>query len=119
MTEEITNSEDLIDSRDIIARLEDLREDDELEVWDKYELEALIALDQDGRGLFSDSWESGVGLIRDSYFTKHAQELASDIGAISDINKWPANCIDWDYAAEQLKAGYACLEFDGVEYWVG
>ena len=117
MTEEITNSEDLIDSRDIIARLEDLREDDELEDWEKDELEALTALDRDGRGLFSDSWEDGVGLIRDSYFEEHARQYAEDIGAISNDARWPANCIDWNYAAEQLKADYTCLEFDGVEYW--
>ena len=126
MTEEITNNEDIISSKDIIARIEELQEDadllddselSELADLELFELEILTALDQDGRGRFPDSWEDGVCLIRDSYFTKYAQELAEDIGAISDTNAWPANCIDWNYAAKQLTTDYACLEFGGVEYW--
>ena len=117
MTEEITNNNDVIDSKDILARIDELEEDDELEDWEKDELMRLTVLDQDGRGLFSDSWEDGVGLIRDSYFEEYARQYAEDTGAISNDTRWPANCIDWNYATEQLKADFACLEFDGVEYW--
>ena len=117
MTKEFSNMDDTIDSRDIIARIDELEEDDELEDWEKDELDVLTVLDQDGRGLFSVSWKNGVCLVRDSYFTEYAHELAEDIGAISNDARWPANCIDWDCAAEQLKADYTYLEFDGVEYW--
>jgi len=118
MTDEITNDEDIIDSRDIIARIEELQEDtDSLDDSESFELKALIALDQNGKDAFEDNWKYGVSLIRDDYFETHARELASDIGAISDDMSWPAHCIDWEQAANELQADYALLEFDGVEYW--
>ena len=117
MTEEITNNEDTIDSRDIIARIEELEEDDELEDWEKDELECLTALDQDGKGAYGDSWKYGIGLVRDSHFTEYAQKFASDTGAISDTQSWPANCIDWEQATNELQTDYTLLDFDGVEYW--
>lgn len=120
-----TNNDDIIDSYDIIERLEELEqqaelaesdESERLEDWEQDELETLRSLDEDGRGLFPD-WTYGVTLIRDSYFTEYALEFANDIGAITDDTPWPTNCIDWDYAAEQLQMDYTCLDFDGVEYW--
>ena len=119
MTEEITNDENIIDSRDIAVRVEELAEDtDSLDDLEWFELEILTTLDQDGKDAFGeDNWESGVTLIRGNFFETHAREVASDIGAISDDIRWPANYIDWEAAASDLQADYTLLEFDGVEYW--
>ena len=114
-TKEISNSEDVIDSRDINERinwLEDTDDDDE-----KAERAALIALRDEAEG-YAEDWQYGVALIRDSHFKDYAEELAEEIGAINRNPTWPNNCIDWDEAARQLQQDYASVEFDGVEYWV-
>jgi hypothetical protein len=144
-TQTISNSDDVIDSRDIIARIEELEpydykvcpecgctegdehdEDcsqpepvDNLDESDKEELTALLALQDECEGYVSD-WKYGETLIRDSYFENYARELAEDVGDIPRElrNQWPFTCIDWEQAAEELKQDYTSAEFDGVTYWV-
>ncbi len=119
-TTEISNSADIIDSRDVIARIEELRGDVEADIADdeeKAELAALEALAEEASGYAAD-WQYGEALIRDSYFKTYAEELADDIGAIDKAANWPCNCIDWDEAARQLKQDYTCVDFAGVEYWI-
>jgi len=116
-TEIIDNSADVIDSRDIIARIEDLESDEEsLDEDDKQELKNLKALADEAST--SPDWKYGETLIRDSYFVEYAQELAGDIGAIDKNNSWPSRCIDWEQAAEELKVDYFSVDFDGVDYWI-
>lgn len=67
---------------------------------------------------YAEDWLYGAQLIRDSYFTEYAQELADDIGAINSDAGWPNSCIDWDQAARELKQDYTSIAFDGVTYWV-
>ena len=125
-TDEITNSQDVIDSRDVIARIEELEsemedlEGQELENWkEDYqdELDSLKALAEEAEG--SPDWEYGETLIRDSYFTEYAEELCKDIGEIPKELPWYiANHIDWDGVASELKQDYMSVDFDGVEYWI-
>jgi hypothetical protein len=118
MSKEITNAEDTIDSRDVIARISELRENrDGLDNSELFELDALITLDRQGKNAFS-GWEDGVSLIADSHFETFAEELADDLGMIDASASWPGRHIDWKAAARELKTDYRCLEFDGVEYWV-
>lgn len=65
----------------------------------------------------SSEWQHGLTLIADSYFEEYAREFAEDIGAISGNERWPANCIDWEKAASELKYDYSSVEFDGETYW--
>lgn len=133
-THTITNGADIIDSRDVIARIAELESErdgfapDDIDpgeaphTWesehadDAEELAALLALQEDAEG-YSD-WRHGAGLIRDSYFTTYAKDLAEEIGAIDKSAGWPARCIDWEEAADELKQDYTAVEFDGVTYWV-
>jgi hypothetical protein len=126
MTTDITNSDDVIDSRDVIARIEELEaERDSFEDGDwaeaspdeAAELATLQALAKDGEN-YADDWQYGATLVRDSYFEQYAEELAADIGAIDPKASWPLNCIDWEAAADQLKIDYTAIDFDGVTYWV-
>lgn len=142
-----SNTDDLIDVRDIIARIEELREArdtlrDEFDAmpendgvdFDNWvrnqegfsseeadELQTIEALMNDLEGMGGDEkWEGAwypITLIRDSYFRDYAQELADDIGAINADMSWPNNCIDWDRAARELQMDYSSVEFDGVTYW--
>ncbi|KKL11232.1 hypothetical protein LCGC14_2547890 [marine sediment metagenome] len=119
---EITNSQDTIDSRDIIERIEylgDLKERTELEgdsfdEDEEAELTNLRALTEEASDY--SEWEFGVTLINDSYFQEYAQELAEDIGAISSDAQWPLGCIDWEWAAKELQMDYTAADFDGVTY---
>lgn len=133
MADTINNAANILDSRDIIARIEDLRSDRDdytpdgtktpnPEAWaldDPDGAEELAALEKladqcEGYG----DWEYGETLIADSYFTSYAEELAEDIGAIKRDAEWPLRHIDWEAAAEELKADYMAVDFDGETFWM-
>jgi pyruvate/2-oxoglutarate dehydrogenase complex dihydrolipoamide acyltransferase (E2) component len=152
----IDNGDNIIDSRDVIRRVEELEterqdladavdeaqeaEDDAvrdeadttatsaaleeataaLTAWDESdearELAAIKAFAEEGEQNLSD-WRHGETLIADHYFTQYAQELAEDVGAVGRDLQWPLMHIDWDAAADALKADYTSLTWDGAEYW--
>jgi antirestriction protein len=122
----IDNSEDMLDSRDIIARIAELEATmpenygagADVDTDDLAELTALHKLAAQCESL--DDWEHGLGLVRDSYFVTYAQELAEDTGSLPCRSKlqWPNYCIDWEYAARELQHDYSSVDFDGVTYWV-
>jgi len=90
----ISNGEDVINSLDVIARIEYLSdhdgEDECSDLYEHEELEALRALAYEAsRRTFE--WDSGEILIRESYFVPYPQEL-------------PEN--------------YAEVDFDGVSYFI-
>lgn len=114
---------DIIDVRDIIARVEELEDSAEViaDAGDAEELAELRAFLFDLEGMGGDEQWRGVWypvtLIRDSHFRDYAQELAEEIGAIPDDARWPCTCIDWDHAARELQNDYSSVEFRGVTYW--
>jgi hypothetical protein len=126
MTREISKYDDVIDSRDVIARMEELAsrwqdhanggDSEPLDDDERAELDTLSALADEAS--FADDWQYGATLIRDSYFVEYAQELAVDIGAIDSNARWPMTHIDWEAAADELKMDYTSVEFDDVTYWV-
>lgn len=128
-----TNSMDVIDSRDVISRIDELEsevDDLYLDGWDDDteqsdgddedaigQLRILLALQEEAEPYAAD-WRHGETLIRDSYFEEYAQQLAEDIGAVDRDANWPLNRIDWEAAADDLKVDYTTVDFDGVEYWI-
>lgn len=128
MAREITNYDDIIDSRDVIERLAELAgrwqdhannepDSEPLDDDEKAEMEALGKLAEEAEG-YAPDWQYGEALIRDSYFKEYAMELADDIGAINREMTWPLTCIDWDQAARELQMDYTSVSFDGVDYWI-
>ena len=113
----IEAGDDIIDSRDIEARIEDLEGEDELVEDEREELAALLALREEVKSVTGE-WVYGVALINDAYFEEYARDLAEEIGAIKRNVSWPYTCIDWSAAADELRHDYASVEFCGVEYWV-
>lgn len=115
----ITNTEDIIDSRDVIERIAELEDEDygPLDQAEAYELDQLRALRDEASGYAAD-WEYGEALIRDSYFEDYARDLADDIGAIDKDATWPVCHIDWEAAAESLQMDYTSVEYMGETYWI-
>jgi len=137
---EISNSDDVLDSRDIIARIEELesiREDLKSEIDDTNaeivearkalkefdesddgeELTILKKLEEEASG--SPDWIYGETLIRDSYFAEYAEELCKDVGDIPEKLPWYiANHIDWYGVAKELQSDYTEVSYDGTSYWI-
>lgn len=128
---EITNRDDIIDSRDIEARIEqltaleqpgpvDLGNDADNEQDQDIlfaELKALRKLAEEAES-YAPDWTYRATLVRDSYFKEYAEQLAEDCDLIQAGATWPNNCIDWDEAARQLKMNYTEVDFDGIAYWI-
>lgn len=133
----ISNNDDIIDSRDVMERIEELKYEwaevtgDDPDDYDMGrddwavglgedgadELVALLALAEEGADYAAD-WMYGETLIRDSYFKEYAMELAEDMGVLPSEYLWPTSYIDWDAAARDLQMDYTTVDFDGVTYWV-
>ena len=117
---EVHNGQDILDSRDIIARIDEIESQlagiaGPLEPsQDLKNLKALV----DEAVSYSSDWQDGAALIRGTYFVEYAEELADDIGAIDRNLGWPMMHIDWEAAAQDLKQDYTAVDFAGVEYWV-
>lgn len=127
MAEEITEFEDVLDSRTIIERIQELEEreaelseateddDDQFTDEESQELADLRELAQQGETVAD--WVHGVTLVRDSYWVDYAKEYAEDtVLGLTDVN-WPHTHIDWDAAAADLQTDYTSLEFRDVTYW--
>lgn len=126
------NMMDVIDSRDIIERIEELddlvAEQLQLELdggetdrdWPEWleELQTLKTLAEEAKDYVPD-WEYGATLIRYSYFTEYCREMLEDCGDIpSNLPWYIADHIDWEDVARELKVDYKEVEFNGVVYYV-
>ncbi|MDD2878453.1 MAG: hypothetical protein PHZ23_14640 [Acidiphilium sp.] len=117
MTNEITKFDDIIDSRDVIARLDELADRDDLSEDEQNEIVLLESLKRQGED-YAPDWERGAQLVRDSYFKNYAQVFGEVCGIIDENAKWPHTCIDWDKAAYELRMDYTAIEFGDVTYWI-
>lgn len=122
MSNEITNDMDVIDSRDIIERIEELESfieynvnensDDVIE-WTE-ELEALKALAEEGEN-YSPDWEYGSTLIHEDYFEEYMDEMIQDCYDLpKDLPFWMT--VTYDYNA--LKMDYTEIDFNGETYYI-
>jgi hypothetical protein len=127
-TTTIMNDQDIIDSRDIIDRIEELKELIEGEGCEdacteyKLELAMLEDLAKQGESESSD-WIHGETLIRRSYFVDYTEELINDCYEMPKqmhSGDWPFRhmTIDYEAAAKELEQDYASIDFDGVEYLI-
>jgi len=116
----IDNTQDVIDSRDIIERVAELEQAVDGKFADNNEIDELETLthiiDQaDGYGEF----EYGETLIHKSYFAEYCRELCEDVGDIPSGLPWYIeNHIDWDGVAREIKQDYTEIDFDGVSYFM-
>lgn len=123
----ISNMDDVIDSRDVIERLEEL--ESELEDFleenesntekDFPDVEELISLRKlaNEAEQHSSDWEHGKILIRYSYWQEYVQEMLEDCGDIPETLPWYVS-INWLETAENIAQDYTTVSFDGVDYYV-
>lgn len=125
---ELDLTADIIDVRDIIARIEELAQDLTTYSAEAHahpelveEHAALCAIMADLAGAGGDEqWEGDwypLTLIRDRYFQTYAQELAVDCGDYPKQVRWPYTCIDWELAANELLHDYTRADIGGVTYY--
>lgn len=127
MINTISNQDDIIDSRDIIARIEELEtafndEEAGLSEEELEELKALQALAEEAEDYSSD-WIHGEQLIRRSYFVDYITQLIHDCYELPkefNSGNWPYRhmTIDYEAAADEAEQDYASVDFDGVEYLI-
>ena len=121
-------SADIIDIRDIIARVEELEQEREgLDIANPEQDAELAAehcqLANILAGLVGyggdEQWRGDwypVTLVCDSYFTTYARELLEECGTIPrDLPSWVE--IDWEATARNVRVDYTPVEIDGVTYW--
>ena len=148
MSNTIDNTQDIIDSRDIIARIEgletelaDAHEGDgttdkpELEDWiEQASKSEAAAFHEEAKELLilrkvaeeastSADWEYGETLIRESYFEDYIEELIEDCYEMPKqmgSGEWPYRhlTLDIEAAAEEAKQDYMEVDFDGVTYLI-
>ena len=114
----IDNTDDIIDSRDIIDRIEELTPlvDETGEGEHIAEWKALTALAKQCEEESSD-WSFGETLIRRSYWVEYVQDMLADCGTIPKDIPWFVE-IDWEATAKNIESDYASVDFDGVEYLI-
>lgn len=107
-----------LDSRDLIARREELESQQagDLDTDELRELLEIRELEEEAPG--EDSFESGVFFIREDKFVEYAEQLADEIGAVDRNANWPICHIDWDAAADSLSQDYSTVEFFGHTWYV-
>lgn len=142
MRNDIDNTQDILDVRDIIARFEllesdlndiknadDTKADIELAEWiaalpdasdEMVEYKTLAALLDEMKGNGGDEeWRGDwypVTLIRDSYFEEYMDDMLEDCGDLKPFEQRPCYIkITIDYDALQMD--YTSCEYEGVTYW--
>ena len=128
MVKEISNRDDILDVRDMIARVEELQDVDGIEE----KINTLVA-DDDAKELVTlrellgelagnggdEQWRGDwypITLIRDNYFVEAMRQLVEDIGDF--LKGFPSYIeVDWEKTADNLRADYGSVEFNGVTYW--
>lgn len=133
MSNTISNTDEIIDSRDVIERIEELQnmvdaEAEELPEFrkseaidlaltaeEKEELASLLSLAEDAEGYCPD-WEYGAQLIRDSYFEQAMDEMIED--CYPELGKDLPSFVTVSIDYQALQMDYTAVEFNGVTYWV-
>ena len=128
-------SADVIDVRDIIARVLELRDErDEYnekigspDAWagclmgESEELVMLEDILSELAGYVGDEELDGdwypVQLIAESYFQEYAQYFSEDCVMVETNARWPMTCIDWEQAARELQMDYSNILIHGSTYW--
>lgn len=123
MTDQFTPGNDILDSREIQARLDEIRalpspRDpwDVQEYWDLSRAKRDILDEFDHNYSWGSPWDSGIILISESYWEEYAQQTAYDVGMIEEDGPM-SSYVDWGRWADALKMDYSHVEVGGYSYY--
>lgn len=113
-----------LDTRELYDRLNELTEkqydfenadpEDEAEPLDEAEQAELESIQELANHVGELILRDGGPFIDEDDFEEYAEELARDCYDLPE--NWPCNCIDWEQAANELRADYSKADFDGTVY---
>jgi hypothetical protein len=133
----ITNTDKIIDSRDIIERLNELEQDiidacgkdagdfGDVETWLEYAESENVEAVEEYRSLYKlqeqcedySDWQYGETLIHADYWLDYVEGLLIDCGDLPrDIPHYIA--IDWEKTADYIESDYTRVDFNGEEYLI-
>lgn len=105
-------NQQVIDSRDIIERIEELEGQDELEESEKEELALLKEFEDEN----IPEWNDGAILIDSDYWVEYVKELLEDVGDIPrDLPHYIA--INWDKTADNISQDYSIITVNGNDWY--
>jgi hypothetical protein len=113
------NTLELIDSRDVTTRIEELLNSFTWTLSEATELRALRELDKLGSE-YGEDWEYGCPIIRHSYFVEYIKSHYGEVYGI-ELENMPdvfRNAIDWNAVAERAMIDYTEITFDDETYYV-
>lgn len=105
----------IIDTRDLLKREAEIEEIDNLGQDEASELVELVKLRDE---IGEETMREGETMIPVDDFTEYAKELAEDIGSITGEEQWPLSHIDWEAAADELKADYIEVSYADRQYLI-
>lgn len=104
---------DLLDSRDLQDRINELETSADLDSYDKEELKNLKELKDDVAS--DDEWGYGIIFVNEDDFEEYTQELLDDIGLIQrDLPGFIV--IDWEATSNNVKIDYESIEYNDSTY---
>lgn len=114
----ISNTDDTIDSRDIIERLKELEEliagestpEDFLSYCQEYD--NLVSLAEEAS--YSPDWKYGETLIHRDYFKTYMDEMIRDCYELPELPRFMIIMLDYD----ALEQDYFSVDFDGQEFLI-
>ena len=121
MSNQIDNTQDIIGSRDIIDRIEELEGIENPSSEEAQELAALLKVQEQAENCAD--YQYGEVLIMESYFTDYIKELIDDCYDLpKEFNSgawpWRHMTLDYEAAADEAQCDYAHIDFDGVTYLI-
>lgn len=144
MSRSVDIGDDILDSRGVEDKFDDLESDlrqrytdgietdDDGEPIEEPNFEAWVEANKDDPNVaeyivwrdfveecrdYVSDWRHGAQLIHEDRFEGYARQLAEDVGAINGNEGWPLNCIDWKQAARELKMDYSSIDVGDHTYY--
>lgn len=115
-TPKISNTDDVIDSRDLETYIDHMREDIPSEEWPG-EMQPVLEFAEEFKDYCPD-YDYGGFAIHDMHFTEYVRDMVIEGGYITDeLPWWISSHIDWEGVADEVKMDYSAIEFDGETYW--
>lgn len=117
---EISSTDDLIDSRNVVTRFEELSyasDNDFIDDDEKLELKSLARLIM--KGIDLEDWDHGAILVHSGYFTEYIKDYMQEAEAEAlnvMANIFKAN-LDWEGIADDMRHDFTIIEWEGETFY--